>query len=184
LFIVQMAFGGRGKLLWREEGGRFVPWADEIQRGAGDMTSLIRRNTVLVAASANRVAVGRPFVGSGLVVFDMDGTPVVRTALPPIPSHAGHGPRPARGETPVYPLVDLAADARYLYCLVGAGGGEGAAPGGGQRLVVMRWSGKVERSVATPVKAACVLVDSDGAPLIVDHRLGIHRLSDRGGRAR
>ncbi len=184
LLIVQMAFGGRGKLLWRGKGGRFVPWADEIQPGAGDLASLIRRNTVLVAASENRAAVARPFVGPGLVILDRDGNPVVRTELPPMKPQAGRGPHRVRGEEPVFPLVDLAVDAKYVYCLVGKGDRESGARGGEQRLVVMRLSGEVERSVATPVKAACVLLDSGGEPLILDHRLGIYRLSDREGKAR
>ncbi|RMF88334.1 MAG: hypothetical protein D6739_00245 [Nitrospirae bacterium] len=78
----------------------------------------------------------------------------------------------AHPEAPVYPLHDVALCRGRVYALVGGGPGAGAS----RRVVELDLDGRVLAQVAAPAGAARLVAAPAGTLLVVDGRLGVHRM--------
>ncbi len=175
LLVAQFPFRARGPLLWRRSGKGFSPWTGRIDPGSGDLASLIRRNTVVLAAAGGTVVVARPFAGSELEVLDESGSLVRRITVPldeSSPRTAGAG----GGELePVFPLRDMALVGGRILCLLRRSSSPGA-PGHRESLLVLTPSGGIERILPAPEGAARLVTNSRGKLFTVDDQLAVYRL--------
>ncbi len=174
LLLAQFPFRARGPLLWKKTGEGFSPWTGAIDPGSGDLASMIRRNTVVVAAAGGTVVLARPFVGPGLEILDDSGTPVGRITVP----LDGPGPEDEELE-PVFPLRDMVLVEGRIFCLLRRAPGAGA-PGPRESLLVVSLSGGIEGTVPAPVGAARLAAGPQGEVFAVDGHLAVYRLRESG----
>lgn len=156
LVLFRLPGFGDGPCLWREQGGRWKPWA-LAPVPATTLEGLAKSNMLLFAANERVVGVVRLFEPRELVLYDTDGRPLDALPLAQVVAGVAHE-APIRalalGEREAYVLCRLDENERHVALWRVALGG-----------------GQLHRTDAP--EGASAVVAARGQVLVLDDRLGV-----------